>query len=652
VPNRLANALSPYLRSHADNPVDWREWGAEPFDEAARRDVPVLVSIGYSTCHWCHVMARESFSDPELADYLNEHFVAIKVDREEYPDVDSSYMTSASAFTEGLGWPLNVFVTPQGKAFFAGTYWPPEAAGGHPSFRQVLEAVTDAWTERRDALEGSAAQVAEALAAQSGRAGGTLPGEEDFDRVVGHLLEFEDTRFGGFGTAPKFPVVPVLLFLLERGSLGDFAALGLAERTLLAMTDSPLRDRVDGGFFRYATRQDWSEPHYERMLYDNAQLLTAYTRLSQLSASTRERSVEVCEGIAHFLLNVLRLPNGAFASAQDSESTVDGVRVEGTYYALDAAARAAQPAPALDAKVLSGWNGLAIDALACAGTVLEHPEWVDAAAAATDYLLAEHLLQPTQPASGSTAATSAFAFQTKVPVSLIRVSVDGKPSAARATLEDYGMLAQACLHLGLATGEVRYAVAGRALVDATLADGSTSPFAVPGGADPVLAGHGLAIDADPSEGAYASGFSAMASAAHRLYLLTADASYLVAATSAMEQFAPLAVVQPMGFGAALGVMSGLTAPASQLVVVSNGVDSTLASLARGWYQSGAVSTVLTDAAAASFADAGFELFEARTTQADSAAGERTPIAYLCRDFVCRLPVTAAAELKSALSERS
>jgi uncharacterized protein YyaL (SSP411 family) len=347
---------------------------------------------------------------------------------------------------------------------------------------------------------------------------------------------------------------------------------------------------------------------------------------------------------------VLRLPNGAFASAQDSESTVDGTRVEGAYYALDAAARAAQPAPALDAKVLSGWNGLAIDALACAGTVLEHPEWVDAAAVATDYLLAEHLLQPTPPASGNTAASSAFASQMKAPVSLIRVSVNGKPSAARATLEDYGMLAQACLHLGLAMGEVRYAVAGRALVDATLADGSTSAFAVPGGADPVLAGHGLAIEADPSEGAYASGFSAMASAAHRLYLLTADAGYLTAATSAMEQFAPLAVVQPMGFGAALGAMSGLTAAASQLVVVSNGVDSALASLARGWYQSGAVSTVLTDAAAASFADAGFELFEARSTQQDSATGKHIPTAYLCRDFVCRLPLTQVAELERSLTD--
>ncbi|MEO7122977.1 MAG: DUF255 domain-containing protein [Lacisediminihabitans sp.] len=679
MPNVLADAISPYLRSHADNPVAWQQWGATAFEEAVRRDVPVLISIGYSTCHWCHVMARESFSDPVLAEYLNEHFVAIKVDREEYPDVDSSYMTAASAFTEGLGWPLNVFVTPQGKAFFAGTYWPPAAAGGHPSFRQVLEAVTDAWTDRRDALESSATQVAEALASQAGRAGGALPDGDDFDQVVEHLLELEDERFGGFGTAPKFPVVPVLLFLLERGSLGDFAALGLAERTLRAMADSPLRDAVDGGFFRYATRQDWSEPHYERMLYDNAQLLSAYTRLSQLSESSRHRAIEVCKGIASFLLNVLRLPSGAFASAQDSESTVDGTRVEGAYYALDAAARAEQPAPALDEKVLSGWNGLAIDALAEAGFVLSRPEWTDAARAAADDLLAHHLLPASaphsdtlpagSPAGGPIAIPVASAAQTKESRALIRASVGDRPSAARATLEDYGMLARAFLHLGEVTGEVRYAVAGRELVDVTLADATLAdatlvdvtladanltrgtagavPFSVPGGADPVLSGHGLAVGADPSEGAYASGFSAMASAAHRLYLLTAESRYLTAATDAMEQFAPLAVVQPMGFGAALGVMSGLTAAASQLVVVSNEIDSPMASVARGWQRSGAVSTVLTDATAASFAAAGFELFEARSTQPDS-TGTSAPTAYLCRDFVCQLPVTDPAHLTSAL----
>ena len=653
MPNRLADAISPYLRSHADNPVAWQQWGSEPFEEAARRDVPVLVSIGYSTCHWCHVMARESFSDPVLAGYLNEHFVAIKVDREEYPDVDSSYLASASAFTQNLGWPLNVFVTPQGRTFFAGTYWPPTAAGGSPSFRDVLEAVADAWTHRRSAVEGSAAQVVEALAVRRDAASGALPGGDDFARVVRELLEYEDKSFGGFGTAPKFPVVPVLLFLLDRGSLGDTAALELVERTLLAMADSPLRDKIDGGFFRYATRQDWSEPHYERMLYDNAQLLSAYARLSQLSQSGRERATEVCEGIASFLVNTLRLPNGAFASAQDSESTVDGVRVEGGYYVLDAAARAAQPTPGLDEKVLSGWNGLAIDALAEAGFVLGRSDWVDAARVAADYLLGHHVVRAS--------ITSSATAQMKESVTLIRASVGERPSAARATLEDYGMLARALLHLGVVTGEARYAVAGRELVDATLAEvpavgamgevASALPFTVPGGADPVLAGHGVAIQADPSEGAYASGSSAMASAAHQLYLLTADADYLTAARTAMEKFAPLAVTQPVGFGAALALMVSLTAPAAQLVVVGD-TGTAMATNARGWYRSGAVTTVLTDAAAVSFANAGFELFEARTAQPDPATGELASTAYLCRDFVCRLPLTDPVGLASALKDEA
>ncbi|MEO6943856.1 MAG: thioredoxin domain-containing protein [Lacisediminihabitans sp.] len=642
MPNRLATAISPYLRSHAENPVDWQQWGSDPFEEAVRRNVPVFVSIGYSTCHWCHVMARESFSDPVLAEYLNAHFVAIKVDREEYPDVDSSYMTSASAFTDNLGWPLNVFVTPQGKTFFAGTYWPPEAAGGHPSFRQVLEAITDAWTNRRESLEDSAAQVVEALAAASSRPSGELPDDDDFAGVVQALLDYEDTEFGGFGSAPKFPMVPVLQFLLERGSLGDTAALALVERTLFAMAASPLRDSVDGGFFRYATRRDWSEPHYERMLYDNAQLLTAYTRLAQLSPPARERAEEVSGGIADFLLDTLRLPCGAFASAQDSESTVDGTRVEGVYYSLGRVGRAAQSPPAIDAKVLTGWNGLAIDALATAGAVFGHPEWISAAASAADYLLEQHL--HSTPASS---LTTAFASQMQELPTLIRASVDGRPSAARATLEDYGMLARALLHLGLETGEARYAVAGRKLVDATLAH-PASPFTVPDGADPVLVAHGLAVKADPSEGAYASGLSAMASAAQVLYLLTSETKYREAAVNTMEQLAPLAVKQPVAFGAALGVMSGLGTQASQLVVATPAGDpatvSPLTTLARGWYRSGSISTVLTDAQAATFADVGFELFQARTSQADSAS------AYLCRDFVCRLPVTDAAELERSLAD--
>jgi len=641
--NRLASAVSPYLRSHADNPVDWFEWGADAFAEARSRQVPVLVSIGYSTCHWCHVMARESFSDPALADYLNGNFVAIKVDREEYPDVDATYLAAASAFTSNLGWPLNVFVTPDGAAFFAGTYFPPVPVQPHPAFRQVLEAVVDAWTDRRDEVEGNAAHIATALRALGDRAPGDLPGDAEFASVVAELLEYEDSEFGGFGGAPKFPVATVIDLLLERGSLADAAAEALAERTLTAMAHSDLRDRVEGGFFRYSTMRDWTDPHYERMLYDNALLLGVYARVGQH---------DVAEGIASFLIEVMQQDGGGFASAQDSESTVDGVRVEGGYYALDADDRAAQVPPALDRKILTGWNGIAIEALAAAGARLGHPEWVVAARRAADFLLEEHVLGDR----------------------LVRASIDGTVSAARATLEDYGMFAGALIELALAAGEVRYAAEARRLVDATLAaaassaaepveapapesapstssgtDGSrtvssVATFAVPGGADPVLAAHGLALESDPSEGAYPSGVSAMARAAQRLHALTADARYLEAATAAMRGFAPLAVQRPIAFGAALGVMSALGADSSQLVVVAGAAhDGTnVASVALAWQRSGAVVAIVTAEQALAFAAEGFELFEGRTTR----DGEST--AYLCRDFVCALPVTDAASLLELL----
>ncbi|GAB3607425.1 thioredoxin domain-containing protein [Conyzicola nivalis] len=605
--------MSPYLRSHADNPVDWFEWGAEAFAEAQRRQVPVLVSIGYSTCHWCHVMARESFSDAALAGYLNDNFVAIKVDREEYPDVDATYLAAASAFTSNLGWPLNVFVTPAGEAFFAGTYFPPVPVQPHPAFRQVLEAVTDAFVNRRDEVEGNANHIATALRALGDRAPGTLPGDEQFATVVAELTAYEDTEYGGFGGAPKFPVATVLDLLLDRGSVGDSGAQALAERTLAAMAASDLRDRVEGGFFRYSTMRNWTDPHYERMLYDNALLLGAYARVG---------SHEVAEGIASFLITVMQQDAGGFASAQDSESTVDGVRVEGGYYALDADDRAAQSPPALDRKVLTGWNGLAIEALAAAGSRLDQPHWVDAARRAADFLLGQHVL----------------------PDRLVRASIDGTVSAARATLEDYGMFAGGLLELALATGEVRYAVAARELVDATLDAASGAVFAVPGGADPVLAGHRLALESDPSEGAYPSGISAMSAAAHTLYSLTADTRYLEAATRAMESIAPLATPRPIAFGAALGVMSGLGSASSQLVVVTGHADdgTNVASVALAWQRSGAIVSIVTADQARAFAEAGFELFEGRTTR----DGEST--AYLCRDFVCALPVTDAASLLALL----
>ncbi|WP_309619538.1 thioredoxin domain-containing protein [Salinibacterium sp.] len=634
MPNRLVDAASPYLRSHATNPVDWWPWGPEPFAEAARRGVPLLVSIGYSTCHWCHVMARESFGDVDVSAFMNERFVSIKVDREEHAEVDSTYMAAAAAFTGNLGWPLNVFVTPEGRAFFAGTYWPPEPVQGHPSFRMVLDAVTDAWQNRRVELERHGAAIVDALAQAPATTGSLVV---DFGPIVAELERREDAEFGGFGPTrtslrdslepvdagpPKFPVAPVLRFLLERASVGDAAADALASRTLEATLG--LRDSVDGGFFRYATRRDWSEPHYERMLYDNAQLLSAYAVAGMN---------DVAEGIADWITS-MQQPEGAFASAQDSESMVDGARVEGFYYSLDAASRARVEAPPVDTKILTGWNGLAIEGLACAGRLLDRPNWIATARAAADFLLEHH-----------------------VGHSLIRTSIDGVDSAARATLEDVGMLASGLIELGVATGEVRYAEAARRLIDGSLAASTAAsatpaiaatnaapPFGVPGGADPVLRAQGLVMQPEASDGALPSGLSAVASAAHRLFLLTAHEPYRAAASMAMTRVAEAAARQPISFGTALSVMSALAEPARQVVVISDDPMDASASLARHWYRSGGLLIALTTAQSASWAAAGFELLEGR----GSSPGVAT--AYVCTDFVCRLPTTDPAELERQLAK--
>ncbi|HEY1531078.1 MAG TPA: DUF255 domain-containing protein [Galbitalea sp.] len=598
MPNRLGSAVSPYLRSHADNPVNWYPWGEDAFAEAAARDVPVLISIGYSTCHWCHVMARESFSDPVLADYLNEHFVSIKVDREEYPDVDASYLAAASAFTDQLGWPLSVFATPAGRAFYAGTYFPPIATSGLPSFREVLEAMVDAWAERRDDVLDTAGRLAAALASARPTESGVLPGADEFERIVGDLVEYEDAEFGGFGTAPKFPVAPVLEFLHARSD-ADPRAAALLERTLTAMANSDLRDQVDGGFFRYATKRDWSDPHYERMLYDNAQLLASYSRTGRGTT----------QGIASFLLDTLRLPSGGFASAQDSESTVNGKRVEGGYYRLDADARARETPPALDAKILTGWNGLAIGALAAAGARWNEPDWIAAAANAADLVSAGDL---------------------------VRARIDDRVSSAAATLEDHGMLAEGLVELALATGDVRFAVRGRELVEAAIVEDG---FAVPGGADPVLVANGLALENDPSEGAYPSGLASLSRAAIRLEQLGAT-GFRAVAVRVLERIAPLALRIPVSFGSALAAMSMLDSPLRQLVVVTTDPSSALAALARKWQRG--VRAVVTPSQAEAFAAAGFELFEGRA-QRDGA-----DTAYLCENFVCRLPVTDSAELEELL----
>ncbi len=368
---RLAQAQSAYLRQHADNPVDWWPWSPEAFEEARRRDVPVFVSIGYAACHWCHVMAGESFEDPEAARLLAERFVSIKVDREEHPDVDDAYMAAVQAMTGQGGWPMSVFTTPQGQVFHAGTYFPPRRRGRIPSFTEVLDAVHTAWTQRRQEVEQSAEQIAASLGEQrrqqaqiatvvdagSAQASGLSP--EAFGETVSQALEAltqqEDTVHGGFGAAPKFPPSPLLGFLLEEGAhRPQSPAAGLANRTMEAMGRSALFDQVEGGFARYATDRAWSLPHFEKMLYDNAQLIGHYARLSVHPAADqaqRDDAGRITRRSISWLRQRMTLAqregtSGLLASSLDADTVdEDGFHHEGaTYLFSDAEVREAAEA--------------------------------------------------------------------------------------------------------------------------------------------------------------------------------------------------------------------------------------------------------------------------------------------------------------------
>lgn len=594
--NRLAGTLSPYLRAHADNPVDWWPWGADAFAEAQRRDVPLLISIGYSTCHWCHVMARESFSSPETAALIDRDFVAIKVDREEHPDVDGAYMAAASAFTQNLGWPLTVFATPQGRTFYAGTYWPPESRGQLPAFREVLAAVQEAWMLRREQAVESADAVAAALAQAAEVAPSDLPSGEQLAGAAASISEREDRMFGGFGGAPKFPVATTLSLLqqpLVRREAPDAAAS--ADRALAAMAASDLRD-ADGGFFRYSTQRDWTVPHYERMLTDNAQLLDMALRAGD-DATAR--------GIAGFLLGVLRRDGGGFGAAQDSESVIDGARSEGGYYQRPVGERADLEPPAVDGKVITGWNGLAIAALARAGVALGERSWVDAATRAATYV--------------STVNRSAEGR-------LVRSSLDGVASAAVATLADLTLFAGGLFAVATATGEADWAVQAREILDEALAEGAAP--------DPVLAAHGVTSAPDQTDGDLPSGAAALAGAALTAWRLGAGERYRKAAEAQVQAHAASALQHPFGHGSLLAVAAGLAEPPRQVVVVTDDPAGALAAASRRLDAD--VVAVVTPAQAHAFVDAGFDLFAGKAQSAE--------LAYDCRAFVCRLPVADAAAL--------
>ncbi|MGN8024658.1 thioredoxin domain-containing protein [Microbacterium sp. 22242] len=583
--NRLAGTASPYLRAHADNPVDWYPWGAEAFAEARRRDVPVLLSIGYSTCHWCHVMARESFSDPATAAELNAGFVAVKIDREEHPDVDAAYMAAASAFTRDLGWPLTVFTTPEGRTFHAGTYFPPTARGGMPSFRTVLAAVREAWTERRAQVDEQAGAVAAALASLAQGEASAVPSAATLREAAARISEREDRRYGGFGGAPKFPVATTLRFLQAVGHAE------VADRALAAMAASELCDE-DGGFFRYATQRDWTVPHYERMLTDNAQLLEV-----ALDAGRED----VVRGIAAFLLTALRRPGGGFGAAQDSESWIDGARSEGGYYRRPLAERAGLEPPAVDGKVITGWNGLAIGALARAGAALGEPEWIDAAAEA-----ARAVLTINRDENGT----------------LVHTSLDGDASAAVATASDLGLLAEGLFALALATGEAEWAVAACDVLSADPAP------------DPVLTSLGIPVATDETDGDLPSGSAARAAASLTAWRLGAGDDHRERAEALIQAGAAAALQHPFAHGALLRAARGIAEPPRQIVVLTADPSGPLALAARR--ADADLVAVVSTAQAQEWSAAGFSLFDGRAGVDE--------VAYDCRGFVCRLPVSDPALL--------
>lgn len=602
--SRLTDAASPYLRSHADHPVAWFAWGEEAFAAARRRDVPVFISIGYSTCHWCHVMARESFADPSLAEALNAGFVAIKVDREEHPEVDAAYLAQASAFTARLGWPLSIFATPDGQAFHAGTYWPAISRDGMPAFGDVLAAVSEAWCERRDGVEATASAVARALSELADAEPSAPLVRADVVGAVDTVLRAEDPTNGGFGSAgAKFPLATVLRFLQARAvAESSEVAPDVAAFALRAMRGSELFDEVEGGFFRYATRPDWTAPHYERMLVDNAQLIEV-----AIAAGDTDTAVRT----ATFLRDVLLQPSGGFGAAQDAESVIDGEPSEGGYYALSADDRAVQAQPLVDAKVVTGWNGLAIAALARLSLHTGTRSWATLAADAAASVIERNLTSH----------------------GWVRASVGDIASRAKATPADLAQLAIGLTALSCATGEVAHAVMARELVD-TLRDGTEPRL---GGGDAVLQALGVAQAPDSGDGDEPSAGAALALAALQLADLGAGEGYRALAEAIMRERWPRAAREPLAYGATLQAAARLISEPQQTVVVTDRFDDPLVHAANG--MNADVLAVVTPKQAAAFAAAGFSLFEGRTSHA----------LYACEGFVCALPITDVSQLGSANS---
>ncbi|HST83226.1 MAG TPA: thioredoxin domain-containing protein [Kineosporiaceae bacterium] len=693
--NRLAAATSPYLLQHKDNPVDWREWGDAAFEEAKRRDVPVLLSVGYAACHWCHVMAHESFEDAETAAEMNAGFVNVKVDREERPDVDAVYMSATQALTGHGGWPMTVFLTPQGRPFYAGTYFPPQPRHQLPSFRQVLSAIGDTWRTRRDEVEDAGSRISEALAERAIPVGSAPPTAPILTEAVRLLAADEDRVHGGFGSAPKFPPSATLEFLLRHSAANPATddektdvARGLADRTLRAMAHSGMYDQLAGGFARYSVDRAWVVPHFEKMLYDNAQLARVYLHwwrltgeptgarvaletcdwmlaelgtaegglASSLDADTQDEHGHGVEGLTYVwtpaeLVTVLGPADGEWAAellkvtpagtfehgsstlqlARDPWATPEEAERWTTLRGRLALARADRPQPGRDDKVVAAWNGLAIAALAETGALLARPDLITAAERIAGLLLDVHWVGVAEGKATGGAGR------------LRRVSRDGVVGTPGGVLEDYGDLAEGLLALHSVTGAARWLRAAGDLLDVVLSEfiGSDGVHDTPAGAtDAALAA--VRRPGDPTDNAYPSGASAAAGALLGYAALTGSSRHRQAAETALAGAGAVAGRAPQAFGWALAVSQALLDGPREVAVVGQDGDPARVLLH---------ATALAATAPGLVVSVGPPEAEGVPLLAGRALIDGAPTAYVCRDFACSLPTTEpdvlAAQLRIA-----
>jgi uncharacterized protein YyaL (SSP411 family) len=672
--NRLKDSTSPYLLQHADNPVDWWPWSEAAFAEAARRDVPVMLSVGYAACHWCHVMAHESFEDPQTAKLLNEHVVAVKVDREERPDVDSVYMTATQAMTGQGGWPMTVFMTPDQEPFFAGTYFPRDR------FQQLILSVAQAWRSQRDGVTGQARDVAAALAENAAAITRALRADSaasDTDTrfrdvtaaSVSALERDYDAAEGGFGRAPKFPPSMVLEFLLRHHHrTQNPAALRMAEGTCEAMARGGMYDQLAGGFARYSTDSAWVVPHFEKMLYDNALLARVYANLWRATGSDLARRValETCA----WMVQEMRTADGGLAASLDADSEgeegkfyvwrpaeltavlgpedgefaarVFGVTQAGTFelgasvLQLRAdpadpvrfirikrellAARQERVRPGQDDKVVAAWNGLAISALAECGLLFGQRPLMEAARTAAS-LLAEVHIKDTK---------------------LIRTSRGGDAGDTEGVLEDYACVAEGFEVLSGVTGEAHWlTLAGRLLEVALEAFGDGAG----GFYDTAADGESLIFrPADAADNATPSGTFTMAGALLSYAALTGSARHRAAAEAALGVLPAIAARYPRAAGTGLGVAEAWLAGPAEIAVVGDDGDERTHILHQAALHAAPPGAVL------ALGD-GSEPGETVPLLVGRGQVDGAPAAYVCRQFTCLAPVTTPEELATALAAR-